>query len=174
MERCTECGFVYPDLPREAIAGALRSVAAQYRSRLVGVDGSRVRHRPRPVVWSPLEYAAHVRDVLAEQRRRAGRALTETLPRYGTMRPEELVTERAYNADDPAAVVAAIEANAEALAVLFESLDPDGWARGGVYNWPTEQVRDLVWLGRHTVHELAHHLLDVSRGLDGTPARASG
>jgi S-DNA-T family DNA segregation ATPase FtsK/SpoIIIE len=174
VERCTECGFVYGDLPRAAVAGALRTVAAQYRSRLVGVPLDRVRQRPTPDVWSPLEYAAHVRDVLAEQRRRAGRALDEDLPRWGTMRPEALVTERGYNHDDPGAVVDTLEANAEALAGFLEALDEEGWARQGIYNWPTEQPRDLVWLGRHTVHELVHHLLDVTRGLDATPIRASG
>jgi DNA segregation ATPase FtsK/SpoIIIE, S-DNA-T family len=174
VEHCLECGFVYAALPRDEIATSLRSVADQYRSRLIGLDGATLRRRPLPDVWSPLEYAAHVRDVLATQRERAALALRSTDPTFPSMRPEALVVERAYNDDDPSAVVARVEFGAELLAALFDGLSEAEWGRGGVYNWPSPARRDLVWIGRHTVHELAHHLLDISRATDPTPSRASG
>jgi S-DNA-T family DNA segregation ATPase FtsK/SpoIIIE len=39
-----------------------------------------------------------------------------------------------------------------------------------MYNYPTAQRRTLTWVGRHTVHEVEHHLLDITRVL----GRASG
>jgi hypothetical protein len=48
---------------------------------------------------------------------------------------------------------------------------PDVWSvheqlsRGCVYNYPTRVERDVLWMGRHTVHECVHHLLDIDRGL---------
>ena len=174
MEGCAECGFVYGAIPRESIADAVRTVASQYRARLVDRDPAQVRRRPQPDTWSPLEYAAHVRDVLGVQRERAALALRVNRPVFESMRPEELVLERSYAHDDPASVVDRIEHGADLLASLFESLSDAEWTRTGVYNWPAPAARDLVWIGRHTVHELAHHLLDISRRLDPSPARASG
>jgi hypothetical protein len=34
-----------------------------------------------------------------------------------------------------------------------------------MYNFPTPTEHDLVWLGRHAVHEGHHHALDVARVL---------
>jgi S-DNA-T family DNA segregation ATPase FtsK/SpoIIIE len=35
--------------------------------------------------------------------------------------------------------------------------------RTGIYHWPAVESRTLLWLGRHTVHEVEHHLLDLTR-----------
>ena len=43
------------------------------------------------------------------------------------------------------------------------TLDAAGWERTGVYNYPTPQLRTVEWIGRHTVHELRHHTVDVER-----------
>jgi hypothetical protein len=48
-------------------------------------------------------------------------------------------------------------------------LDADGWQRTGVYPWPAREVRTVAWIGRRTVHELAHHLFDSRRLLAGAP-----
>ena len=38
------------------------------------------------------------------------------------------------------------------------------------HTWPTVGTRTILWLGRHTVHEVEHHLLDLARwrGTHGT------
>ncbi|MFP3906004.1 MAG: DinB family protein [Acidimicrobiales bacterium] len=173
MDRCDQCGFVYRDLPRADIAEALREVAHQYRSRLAG-HGDVLRRRPAPAVWSPLEYAAHVRDVLRVQRERAALALRVREPTVESMRPDERAVEAAYAQLDPGRVVDQIDQAVEALAALFDGLGYDEWDRTAIYNWPQPARRDLTWIGRHTVHELIHHLFDIARGVEPTPVSASG
>jgi hypothetical protein len=34
-----------------------------------------------------------------------------------------------------------------------------------VYAYPERAERDILWIGRHTLHECHHHLLDIDRGL---------
>lgn len=174
VDRCSECGFEYIALDRAGISGALRLVAAQYRARLVGCDTWALRHRPRPDVWSPLEYAAHVRDVLIAQRERSALALRSNQPTFTSMRPDELVGERRYNDEDPAEVASQIEHAADLLASLLDGLSESEWGRTGIYNWPAPASRDLSWIGRHTVHELVHHLLDITRALHPPSTSASG
>ena len=165
MDRCDACAFVYADLPLEDAPARLRALADTYEDRLVVHDRSVLRTRPAPDVWSPLEYACHVRDVFQVQRERTLLALAEDTPAYEPMRREERVVERRYNAQDPVVVASEIGVAADALAATFEGLDRDGWARTGIYNWPTRSERDLAWLARHTVHEGIHHLRDVDAGL---------
>lgn len=174
VDRCAECGFVYVELPRERIAEALRTVAAQYRARLLGTGVDALRRRPAPDVWSPLEYASHVRDVLAVQRERVMLALLHDAPTFTSMRRDERVVEQRDNESDPAVVAGQVVGAADVLASLVDSLAPDEWARVGVYPWPERTVRDVEWIGRHTVHEEVHHLFDLARALQGPAGTPSG
>lgn len=173
MDRCHQCGFVYRDLAQADVAEAVREVAHQYRSRL-GAGDDVLRRRPARAVWAPLEYAAHVRDVLSVQRERAALALRVREPTIESMRPDERAVELGYVQLDPGRVADQIDRAAEALAALFDSLGDNEWDRTAIYNWPRPTRRDLTWLGRHTVHELIHHLFDIARGVEPTPGSASG
>lgn len=174
MDRCSQCGFVYEDLPQSSITGALVEVARQYGPRLRGADPAALRRRPAPEVWSALEYTAHVRDVLRVQRERVLLALADDQPRFESMRREERVVELTYNRMDPAAVDAELQEAARSLASLFAGLSDTEWRRTGVYTWPSVASRDLRWMGRHTTHELVHHLFDIVRAVEPTPGSASG
>lgn len=174
VERCDQCGFVYSELPLEQVASALHALAVQYRARLQGTTSDALRRRPAPEVWSPLEYAAHVRDVLGVQRGRVIAAQHEDRPVWPSMRPEALVAELRYNDQDPGEVASDLEAAARAFAETLEQLTAAGWTRTGVYTWPVVASRDVLWVGRHTVHELVHHLFDMARTLQHTPGSASG
>jgi hypothetical protein len=55
---------------------------------------------------------------------------------------------------------------------VFEGLTPAGWDRELVYNWPSTEVRDVRWVGRHTVHGGRHHLYDIERLL--APSQRTG
>jgi S-DNA-T family DNA segregation ATPase FtsK/SpoIIIE len=165
MDACGGCGFVYETLAAQDVADALRSYGPQYRERLVGGESSALRAHPQPEVWSPLEYACHIRDVLTVQRERVGIALTEERPVVEPMRREERVIELRYNEQAPMAIADEIDRAAAALADRFESLTDDQWARTMIYNWPVETERALVWVGQHTVHECRHHLADIDAGL---------
>ncbi len=163
MDVCTDCGYAYAALPRTALAPAITLGAAQHAARLR--RGERLSGRRAPGVWSPLEYACHVRDVLAVQRARVELTRTARQPVFAPMDRDRRVVEDAYDAQDPVAVAGELEAAATALGAVLTDLDDAGWARTGIYNFPSTAVRDVDWIARHTLHELVHHLMDVDRGL---------
>jgi hypothetical protein len=165
VDRCADCGFEYFGFPRSEIAPQLRALAADHVVRLE--ETAPAAHlREHPVEgWSALEYACHVRDVLLNQRTRIQQALVEDQPEFVPMGRDELPARLRYNEQPPHPVAAELTAAADALAALLEGLDEVGWARTGVYGYPTRELRDVDWIGRHTVHELHHHLLDVDRVL---------
>jgi DNA segregation ATPase FtsK/SpoIIIE, S-DNA-T family len=161
VDRCAECGFDYDgavDVP-----AALRSFAPQYRSRLLDTDAAHLRAHPVEGVWSALEYGCHFRDVLRTQRERIDLILAEDCPTLTPMGRDERVTRDRYNEQDPATVAGELEAAADALAAAFATLTPEQWERTAIYNYPTAAERSLVWIGRNTVHEGGHHLLDIDR-----------
>jgi hypothetical protein len=70
--------------------------------------------RPDPRTWSALEYACHTRDGFVLYETRIGVVLIEDRPLLPRMRRDEVVVERDYNGQNPAAV-------AEELAVAGEA-----------------------------------------------------
>jgi hypothetical protein len=162
VHACDECGFVYASVGREDIATRLRSFAPEYARRL-SLPSPALRAHPIDGVWSILEYACHVRDVLRTQRERVLVAQREDTPEFASMRREERVAEQRYNEQDPSVVAREIADAASALAALLDGLDARGWERSGVYSWPERAVRDVEWIGRHTIHECVHHLMDADR-----------
>ena len=65
---CQECGFNYDTGDLQGTVTTLIRQAAESSMALTkaaaGPDSSVVRLRPEPEVWSAIEYACHVRDVL--------------------------------------------------------------------------------------------------------------
>jgi hypothetical protein len=165
MDHCDECGYRYDSLARDALADTIRAFGPAYAS-LLARPGDDLRAHPTPGVWSVLEYACHLRDVLNVQRTRIELALQEDQPKFTSMRREERVVEEGYNEQDPQRVARELRAAAEALAQTLDRLDEHGWGRTGVYNWPTTEVRTLDWVARHTVHEGRHHIMDIERLLE--------
>jgi hypothetical protein len=173
---CAECGFDYDGWADGEVPDALRALGRRYRMPLTrGLPGedldALVRAHPHEGVWSALEYACHVRDVLAVQRDRVERALTEDRPAPEPMRRDERVVEDRYNDQPRDAVIGALEANAAALADRIESLDAEQLDRCIVYSYPRPWERDLRWVARHTVHEGHHHLLGIGRVLRAARGR---
>jgi hypothetical protein len=162
---CPECGFSYELLAPDAVPGRLRAFRSQFSEELAGADAAVASRRPEPAVWSALEYACHLRDVLLVQRERAVAAQVEDTPGVPRMHRDERVALCRYGAHSVADVLSQLAMAAEMCAVVFEGLDEAGWARRLVYNWPEPTERDLAWVGRHTVHEGEHHLMDVRRVL---------
>jgi predicted carbohydrate-binding protein with CBM5 and CBM33 domain len=79
------------------------------------------------------------------------------------MRRDERAVEEHYNGQDPAVVAGQLAAGASDLTRTLAALADTGWQRTGVYQWPVREVRTVEWIGRHTAHELAHHLFDSRR-----------
>jgi hypothetical protein len=165
---CEECGFSYESLSATDAPDTLRGFGQRYRipmtRGLKGEDlGALLRAHPIGDTWSALEYACHVRDVLAVQAERIGHALEQEGFYAEPMRRDDLVTERDYNAQDPIEVADDLGANADVLAGVFADLSPEDWDRTLVYHADGE--RTLLWVAQHTVHEGEHHLLDIGRVL---------
>ncbi len=159
---CDECGYDYDTLPRDELASTIRALADRYGEGLDGF-GDALRGHPLNGVWSILEYCCHLRDVLRVQRERILLAMEEDTPTFAPMRRDERVSEERYNEQDPRVVAGEIVDAADALAALLESLDEAAWNRTGVYSYPTTEVRTVEWIGRHTIHECVHHLMDIDR-----------
>jgi len=159
---CDGCGFRYEELPPEAIASTLRSFPQSYRQLLTdGTPDAVLRRRPHPSVWSALEYACHVRDVLLVQRDRAVLALVEERPSFPRMYRDERVEFAGYATESPEDVADHIDMATALVATVFERMSAGQLTRTFVYNYPTAAEHDLAWLGRHIVHEARHHLADV-------------
>lgn len=162
MASCDECGYDYASLGRAEILAVIGGLAGEHRELLRSVPAERLREHTRPG-WSPLEYGCHVRDMLAVQRDRVLLAQAEQTPRFASMRRDERAVEEAYNEQDPFVVADGVAAAAGAFGRALTALDDAGWMRAGVYPWPRPEVRTVEWIGRRTVHELAHHLFDNRR-----------
>lgn len=168
MDSCDSCRYVYAELAVNDVPERLRALADDVSVRLHAEIGSVLPRRPQPEVWSALEYACHLRDVLAMQRERVVLAQTVDEPEYVPMDREALVITARYNEQDPVTVAEQLCSAAWSLAEAFEALDQSGWRRTGVYQWPTREARTMEWVGRHTVHELLHHIRDIDAGLHAT------
>jgi len=166
MDICDECGFVYDDWSTAALPEALRNIGPRWLQALeASKDDPRLHVRPKPEVWSPLEYACHLRDVLLTQRERLYLALVEDRPAFRPMYREDRPGLARYNQQDPAGVAAEIEFAASLLGRACSYLSPEQWQRRCIYSYPTPTERTLQWLGQQTLHEGTHHLLDVKRAL---------
>ena len=165
---CNECGFVFGDEPGDQLGARLRVVAAGYSSVLDSYDAGRLGLRPKPDVWSPLEYACHLRDVLWNIRDRILLALVEDHPTFAPIHREVRVTLARYAGEAPESVATGIACGADLLGWLIEGLTPSQMARGGLYGGVD---RDTLWMGRQALHEAVHHLKDVRGGVDATEPR---
>lgn len=164
MDQCEECGFVYDlDDARKSAAPSARALAADIAAILRGGEAEDLRTRRAPEVWSPLEYACHVRDVLLVQRERLLLALREQAPVFASMGREERVEHAAYAQQNPETVAAQLSVAADLFADLAARLTEEQWLRSAYYPYPEPTERQLHWVAAHTVHEAQHHLLDIRR-----------
>lgn len=172
-EPCPECRFDPAELGPADLPQAARDLGRKYRAPLSrflpGEDGPElVRTRPEPDVWSPLEYACHVRDALALLAGRVQRALAEDDPQLEMWDHEAAVESEHYAEQDPARVADQLADNAELLAAVLADVPDGAWDRPA----HRETTRfTVLGLGRFAVHEGRHHLLDVGRGLRAARGR---
>lgn len=164
---CGECGFRDDALTMADAIEALPAFGPRYRERLTEVEPALLRRRPGPDVWSPLEYAAHVRDVFAWYDEWVGRSLVEDRPVVLAPTPDDAAELGRYNETHPEEVAVALAANAERLAATFEGIPEEAWPLVHVRRG---HERSVLFTARRAVHEGDHHLLDIDRAL-GAPRR---
>ena len=157
---CVECGFDWEG-PVGQLSEQLGRMPQEFEEAFAGREEAILRTRPEPSIWSPLEYAAHTRDVLAWYEERIRRVLTEDRPQLIAVGWSAATEERRYHREATSPVLAGLAEAATALCHLFESLSPGEWKRVGIGSEGDD--RTVLILARRAVHEAVHHLLDVRR-----------
>ncbi|MEO3753241.1 DinB family protein [Streptomyces sp. B6B3] len=164
MTACLECGFEY-DLALAPTVSTLVTSHADAYTDLLRADPPALRRRSSPEVWSPLEYACHMRDVLLVQRERVLAARRGDTPVAESMGRDERVEHDGYADQRPADVARQLRDAATLFANVLDRLSPADWERALIYPFPEREERSLRWLAVHTLHELRHHLLDIRHQL---------
>ena len=154
---CPECGLDTSSFAREEIPALVLANADGWRAPLAAPDAAR---RPRPDKWSPLEYGAHVRDVLRLYDYRLGLMLTQDDPLYPNWDQDETALAERYDTQDPLVVSDELAAAAEQVAGSFAALTEDQWQRPGRRSDGASFTVETF--GCYFVHDPLHHLYDVT------------
>ena len=153
---CAECGYDAREYPDAAIAPAIRRNASAWPAVLARAD---VRVRPNDSTWSPLEYSAHVRDVLRIYRLRLALMVDTDDPLYPNWDQDATAIEERYNDQDPAVVAAELADAASALADAFDVLAASDWQRVGRRSDGAHFTVSSI--SKYLLHDLEHHRWDV-------------
>jgi hypothetical protein len=158
-EPCPDCGFDASLPARDDLAPLVREVARRWQAAMASVDD--VGRRPDPIVWSPLEYSCHVRDVFAIAAYRVGLMLDEDDPLFANWDQDETAVAEDYGSQDPDVVVPDLVARAQEFADALAAVGPDQWERSGRRS--DGAVFTVESCGRYLLHDPIHHLTDVTR-----------
>ncbi len=153
---CPECEFDPSAIAPRDVAGILRANATAWPTVLERAD---VALRPDDSTWSPLEYAAHVRDVLRLYRARLALMMRENDPVYPNWDQDETAIAERYGEQDPETVGREILAAASALADDFDGLSADSWDRRGRRSDGAGFT--VATFAVYLAHDLVHHRWDV-------------
>jgi len=166
-ERCTEdfCGFEWDAVISSEVGQRIIKSAAEIANLISTTSTSNSRRTTE--VWSPVEYAGHVRDVLFNIRDRLIVAMNEDNPLckglFGTSRIELGL----YKNDSPAVVAEELRVAASLFARTWDRIPEIIRDRTMVYGWPRLADRSLHWVAAQALHEVEHHLSDIRAGLEG-------
>jgi hypothetical protein len=154
--RCDDCGFDARAFDRELVGSTILTTAASWQQVLRGAGRAR---RPRPDVWSPLEYACHVRDVFRIYDERLARMLAEDAPQYANWDQDATAVAERYGEQDPDIVAAELVAAAAQLAERFDGVRGEQWTRTGTRSDGAHFTVESF--ARYFIHDPIHHLHDV-------------
>ena len=162
---CERCGLAYPSLDVDTCLGLVADSVTTMAALLPEMGADALRQRPAPGVWSVVEYACHVRDVLLTYAVRVHRGVVEDRPAldpmYGDWRAERF----GYVAMPLDVLLEELGAAANGFAAEVGTVPDDAWDRT-VARRPRE-VRTVRWLVRQAAHECVHHLADITEITSG-------
>ena len=158
-QRCSECRFDGSAVSHTEVAGRIRIDAGEWVRRLSADD---VASRPRPTVWSALEYGCHIRDVHRLFNHRVRLMLDENEPRFPNWDQDATAVEDDYRSQDPVAVMSELLEAARTVAVTYEHVPPDAWWRRGFRSNGSEFT--VASLAVYHLHDVVHHAHDVDHG----------
>ncbi|HSU03193.1 MAG TPA: DinB family protein [Nocardioides sp.] len=157
--RCEACGFDPAAQSLTDLPGVFRATAMTWSEVLARSD---VSDRPSPDVWSPLEYACHVRDVHELFAERLRLILDEDVPTFANWDQDATALERDYGHQDPAEVVVGLIEAAGTVAGIYASVPDEARGRRGVRSNGDQFTVES--LGSYHLHDVVHHLHDVGAG----------
>jgi hypothetical protein len=118
--------------------------------------------RPSSEVWSPLEYACHVRDVHELFAMRLRLMLDEDEPTFANWDQDATAIERDYAGQDPYVVVVELIEAAGTVAGIYATVTDATRERRGIRSNGDEFTVET--LGSYHLHDVVHHLHDVGAG----------
>jgi hypothetical protein len=159
LEReCPECGFDARTPQRADLADLMAQVGSRWVAAMNAIADARTR--PAPAVWSPLEYACHVRDEFDLARVRVGLMLGEDGVRFANWDQDATAIEEGYAGQDPMVVTDELARAAAELVAVLEAVPADAWNRTGLRSdGSTFTVESFT---RYLLHDPVHHLTDVT------------
>jgi hypothetical protein len=168
-DACPQCGDCPSSVAPPSLGDLAVERAAAWRDFLEQADDTYLRTNPEAdvFIFSPIQYGAHVRDILRVYGDRMALGIEQDSPTVPIFNPPQEVFE-SYNRLDAGDLAADIEAQASRLAKLVDDMEPGAWSRivvndrgqYGVYTFT------LAGLACNAVHEAHHHLLDAKGTLD--------
>ena len=161
--RCDDCGLAAAEVDPTTV-GDRAYVAAEEWVQILR-ESPAVEARPEPGVWSPLEYACHVRDVYRVFDERLGLMLGEDHPHFANWDQDATAVLQRYAEADPEVVGAELEEAAATFAARVRGLRPDDYGRTGSRSDGSEFT--VATLLQYFLHDVVHHLWDVTGQQDG-------
>jgi hypothetical protein len=154
---CPECGFEAATVDRADVAPLVREVSRAWQAVLR--SGAALDRRPTADVWSPIEYACHVRDVFRIYGERLQLMVEQDDPTFPNWDQDVTAIESDYRSQDPAQVADETGVAADRLAEGFERLTAEQWGRTGARS--DGAYFDIESFARYFIHDPIHHLFDV-------------
>ena len=154
---CPECGYEAESVSRWRLPSLIRANVASWLELLVQPD---VRRRPKEDVWSPLEYACHVRDTFRVFDQRLQLMLTENDPLFPNWDQDDTALLERYWEQDPILVSRELLESGDAIAHHFAAITDAQWSRPGRRSDGATFTVDSF--ARYFLHDPVHHLNDVT------------
>ncbi|OCI29737.1 DinB family protein [Oerskovia enterophila] len=157
LERpCPECGFVSSSVDPDQVGPAVRAAVPRWQEVLERPDATL---RPDEHTWSPLEYAAHVRDVFGIFDVRLASMVEGDDPQFANWDQDAAAVEGDYASQDPQVLSRELAFAGDRVAGRFDAVGPDDWERPGRRS--NGSVFTVRTLGQYFLHDVVHHLHDV-------------
>jgi hypothetical protein len=160
---CPECGFDPAEVERTDLPDRILGNAEVWRAAL---EEPGATTRPAPGVWSPLEYACHVRDVHRVFAERLRLMLAQDDPQFENWDQDATALESRYDEQDPATVSFELTQAAADISRIFSAVTGDAWQRPGRRS--NGSVFTVETLGAYHLHDIDHHHHDIGRGRGAT------
>ncbi|MDJ0377366.1 DinB family protein [Cryobacterium sp. PH31-L1] len=157
LERpCPACGFRAGEVLFDDLPALIRANAAVWPAVLARADAG---VRPNDHTWSPVEYAAHVRDVCLLFTERLNRALEEDDPLLDNWDQDATAISERYDLQVPATVGRELAVAAASVSDAFAAIPADARQRTARRSdGPSFTVETL---GAYFLHDIVHHRHDV-------------